>query len=269
MTKAKETNKTAKEALANDADLRRPDTDIPIDNDDLTPIEVKLNQSLTGLIGIAGNVQITPAERRRLQGARARRWGFIERTTEIAQSNLRYAPLDWNYAEMRTITDQVQKLRAMDITVDQISRIIKDLLLQTTNEAYRMALLYYGSVQNFARRHDQAAMELFSVLQEFFRNNGIRTTEKTPVVPKPLSKKQQLKDARAIIEGKKEGKMIIENEFPHVEGGSHEVIDDVHKPINAFVEAQESVICPQCHTQNFGHHKFCNECGAKLIIEEK
>jgi hypothetical protein len=78
MAKSKVTKEVPDAVSGEGVDLRRPDESIPIDNSELTPILQKLNQCLTALINIAGNVQLSPAERKRLQGARARRWGYID-----------------------------------------------------------------------------------------------------------------------------------------------------------------------------------------------
>jgi hypothetical protein len=45
---------------------------------------------------------------------------------------------------------------------------VKDLLLLTNNEANRMALLYYATVQSFARLHDKDAFVIYEKLKEFF-----------------------------------------------------------------------------------------------------
>jgi len=38
------------------------------------------------------------------------------------------------------------------------------------------------------------------------------------------------RDVRALLHGHKDGKVLIENEHPHMEGGKHTVIDETHKP---------------------------------------
>jgi len=37
---------------------------------------------------------------------------------------------------------------------------------------------------------------------------------------------------RALLHGRKDGKVLIENEHPHMEGGKHVVVDETHKPNN-------------------------------------
>jgi len=44
------------------------------------------------------------------------------------------------------------------------------------------------------------------------------------------------RDLKALLHGKKDGEIIIRNERPHLVGGKHEIIDDVHSGRTAVKE---------------------------------
>jgi hypothetical protein len=51
--------------------------------------------------------------------------------------------------------------------------------------------------------------------------------------------KKQLRDARRLIKGSHEGKIVIENIKPKLEGGVHKVIDEQIKETDKFKETIE------------------------------
>jgi hypothetical protein len=50
------------------------------------------------------------------------------------------------------------------------------------------------------------------------------------------------RDVRALLHGKKDGKVVIENETPHVVGGKHVVVDETHKDKANFRESESGTI---------------------------
>jgi hypothetical protein len=50
------------------------------------------------------------------------------------------------------------------------------------------------------------------------------------------------RDIKRLIHGKADGEIVIKNESPHVQGGLHEVIDNVHKGRTAFKGTAEGSI---------------------------
>jgi len=81
--------------------------------------------------------------------------------------------------------------------------------------------MYYNSVRDAARRNVPGAQELFNILELFFRRGRISDGE--PTEP------ELERDFRALLHGHKDGKIVIENERPHMEGGKHVVVDETHK----------------------------------------
>ena len=237
---------------------RRANNNLILNAESLDDVKGLISEALTLLRAITGNVSLTDRERQSLQGTRARRYGFIDRLADIAGDNMRYAPADWDVEELRNFVRQIERLRNIEAELMQLTRSIGDQLLLTNNEAYRMALLYYGSVRNFANMHDDGAKALFAMLREFFTSRRTRTSGME-------TKAHTKRDVNALLDGRRDGKIVIENESPHTTEGKHVVIDETHKhEMNNFKETVEGVICSECGTHNAAHAKFCINCGTKL-----
>ena len=150
-----------------------------------------------------------------------RRYGFLDKVSDIAEGNPEFVPPFMNTAELKKLIRQIELLRNISANLEQLLRMTNDELLLTGDEAFRIALMYYNSVRDAARRHVQGAESLFNILRLFF--NRRRTTSNEP------TEKELERDEKALLHGKKDGEIVIKNENPHTTGGVHEVIDDVHK----------------------------------------
>ena len=112
-----------------------------------------------------------------------------------------------------------------------MQRITDDVLLVSSNEAYQMALGYYNTVREAARRRQPGAQAVFNVLRLFF--NRPRRTGDEP------TEHEVERDVKALLHGKKDGEIVIKNERPHLVGGVHEVIDETHRNRVAVKETLE------------------------------
>ena len=99
---------------------------------------------------------------------------------------------------------------------------------------YTDALEYYSQVQDAARRRVDSAESLYNELNDFFRRGNYKGEEPT--------EKEVLRDAKALIKGKKDGEVIIKNVKPKTAGGKHEVIDETFKSNASFKETEEGSI---------------------------
>jgi hypothetical protein len=97
-----------------------------------------------------------------------------------------------------------------------------------------MALMYYNSVRELARRQVPGAQAVFRQLQPFFRRP--RRQKDEPTEP------EVERDVKALLLGKKDGKIVIENEKPRMTGGKHVVVDDMHKDKGAWKESESGEI---------------------------
>jgi len=164
---------------------------------------------------------LTTAERRRLQGSGVRRYGFIDKVSDVADVNPEFAPPFYDGTVLKTKIREIEILRNISAALEQMLRINNDVLLQVSDEAFQMALAYYNTVREAARRRQPGAQAVFNVLRLFFnrpRHTGDEPTEH-----------EVERDVKALLHGKKDGEIVIKNERPHLVGGVHEVIDETHR----------------------------------------
>ena len=126
----------------------------------------------------------------------------------------------------------IEYLRDLLALVLELSRLITNNLLVESDEAYRMALEYYNSVNRLARAGDAGAIAVFNMLEPFFKRP--RRTSQQP------TEHQLERDVRALLHGTKEGEIILKNTGAKVIEGERTVIDDVHKPVKAKFKETES-----------------------------
>jgi len=168
---------------------------------------------------------LTHTERRSLQGAGVRRYGLIDKTMDFADEFSSYAPSAFSLIDLKASKHTIEALRDIQVVVSEINRIVSDGLLIYGNEAWDQTLLFYTSVREQARRNVPGARELFERLNLLFRPRGRE---------KKITEPEIERDVKALLHGKKDGKIVIENERPHLEGGKHIVVDETNK--NKFNE---------------------------------
>ena len=112
---------------------------------------------------------LTNAGRRRKQGSGVRRYGFIDKTSDLAQQFPQYNPPLFNDDDLKEYLRDVEFLRNLLAMVNELARMISNALLVYGDEAYRLALRYYNSVRQLARESDPDAIAVFNMLQTFFR----------------------------------------------------------------------------------------------------
>ena len=169
---------------------------------------------------MSSNRGLTDAERRRLLGSGVRRYGFIDKVSDLAGVNSAFIPPFMDLEELKKLIRQIEDLRDIASILQQMVRINMDNLLVAGDEAFRIALMYYNSVRDLARRQVAGADALFKILQLFFRRR--RNTEEEP------TESELERDMRALLHGHKDGKIVIENERPVRSRGKRIVSDDTH-----------------------------------------
>jgi hypothetical protein len=207
-------------ASAPKASLSEADTKMLIPEEQLIEIRKQIQNAIELLQKYSDDSSLSLAERRRLRGSGVRRYGFLDKVSDIAEGNPEFVPLFMNTAELKKIIRQIELLRNVSANLEQLLRMTNDELLLTGDEAYRIALMYYNSVRDAARRRVQGAESLFNILRLFF--NRRRTTSSEP------TEKKLERDVKALLHGKKDGEIVIKNESPKTTGGVHEVFDDTH-----------------------------------------
>jgi hypothetical protein len=195
-----------------------------------------MNQFLDD-VGIDTN--LTGKERQRLFGVRNRKWGFVQNAWAVANENPDFLPPHFSmgrFEEHMRILEQVKNL--VDV-LDQFERTVTDYQLLTSDNAYRDALAIYGSLREQSNRNVAGATVLFDRLRQYFmlhRPFGASAEEHEATM------KEIERDFHSMIKGHKDGEINIKNEKPHVSGGVHEVIDNVHTGHNAMKGSVEEDI---------------------------
>jgi hypothetical protein len=175
---------------------------------------------------------LTTDQRRRLPGSGVRRYGFIDKTKDIADENPQFVPPFLDVEELKNLIRRIEELRNVNILLRQATRLNMDFLLTTGAEAFRLSLMYYNTLRDAARQRVPGAQEEFNVLQQFFRSPMRRHDEPT--------EQEVERDAKALLKGHKEGKIVIENIAPKTIEGKRTVIDETHKPTKTEWKETES-----------------------------
>jgi len=229
-----------KEPLSEKASAAAEANPKPIENPEVAPIG-SLEQLLADLHNILEVMRtdmmptaLTLAERRRLQGSGVRRYGFIDNASDVAEANPEFAPAFFTSAQLKNKIREIEVVRNISLTLQQMLRISDDLLLVLGDEAFQMALSYYNTVREAARRRQPGAMEIYRQMEPFFRRPRRPSDEPTEA--------EVLRDVKAGIHGTKDVDIRIENEKPEMVGGKHIVIDETHKPEGHWKATEEGEI---------------------------
>jgi len=189
-----------------------------------------INSTMDDFSDVADN-NLTSAQRRRKIGAGIRNYGFIEKVTDLAEASPQFTNF-FRPVDLRNAVRNLDACRDILVLLQSFSRIVSNTMLVYSNEAFTMSLIFYNTVKEMSRRGDPKAMELFRMLQPFFRRQGRPSAEPT--------EKELERDLHALIHGKKDGKIVVENITPAKAAGARKVVDDVYKGRAAVKESVEA-----------------------------
>jgi ribosomal protein L40E len=107
---------------------------------------------------------------------------------------------------------------------------------------------------------DGDARTMLNMLQPFFKPRNRRGAD-----AEQPSEKQIERDVRALLQGRKDGEILIKGKAKHRTAAEHTAVDDTHKPsAGAFKETVSGTFCTQCSTHNAEDAVFCRKCGTEL-----
>jgi len=175
--------------------------------------------------------QLSDADRRRLVGSGVRRYGFIDKMSDLMTVHTEFVPSFLDVEKFKKRMRMLEEVRNINSLIAQITRANGDVLLLLGDEAFREAMIFYGSVRDASLRRVQGARELFRIMQQFYRRQKSHGDEPT--------ESEVERDVRALLHNKKEGEIIIRNEKAHSEGGEHLVIDHTHSHHDALQHSKE------------------------------
>ncbi|MCL2119668.1 MAG: fibronectin type III domain-containing protein, partial [Planctomycetaceae bacterium] len=194
-----------------------------------------LFQKTSTLIPQLDHTVLTPSERRRLLGSGVRRYGYIDKVSDVAADYPQFWPAlvsgsDFSAGSsgaadfqdmLKVRLREIEAMRNLRVWLRMADRVVNDMLLLTSHEAFRMANTYYASVRAASRSNLMGARQVFELLQSFWRRPR-RTTEE-PTIP------EVERDMRALLRGTKDGEIIVRNESDRVVKGERVVIDNTEK----------------------------------------
>jgi hypothetical protein len=176
---------------------------------------------------------LTLVQRRRKIGAGIRNYGFIEKVADLAAANPQYAQF-FNVADLENAIKNIDVCRDLALALQSFVRMVSNTMLVYSDDAFTMALIFYNMVRSMSRRGDPIAMELFRTLSTFFRRTRRAAEEPTT--------KELERDIHALLHGKKDGKIVVENVSPVATKGVRKVVDDVHSGRALIKESAEAEI---------------------------
>jgi len=166
---------------------------------------------------------VTPSERRRFASMGIKRAGFVRKAFELWQINEQFAPGYITIDEMIELNESFDNYTKIVTTAQELIDLATDARIAYSSDLFRFALSFYDNVKQAATiSRMPEALAIYRTLNPFFRR-----TKNTATTGETLTEKQLVKDAKALIKGKKDGKMVLENEKPHIEKGKHIVIDEI------------------------------------------
>jgi hypothetical protein len=118
--------------------------------------------------------------------------------------------------------------------VTSVKEILWNVVLQASDILYTDALEYYSQVGDAAKRRIDPAETLYNDLKIHFKRESYKSDEPT--------EKQLKRDFNALEKGKKNGRLVIENEMPKTTGGKRKVIDETWKDDARFKGTEEGNI---------------------------
>jgi len=188
---------------------------------ELQQLKIDIQEAIVELDAFLPSVAMSDAERQRLLGSGVRRYGFIDKVSDFASANPGFIPPFMDVNTLKDLIRQIELLRDISIYLQQLLRTTRDNLLLTGDEAFRLALMYYNTVRDASRRRVPDAEVIFKALQLFFRRSRRPGDEPTETGVE--------RDLRAVLQGRKDGKILVESERPVTTGGKRVLVDETHR----------------------------------------
>ena len=201
----------------------------PADNSTATFLQTWLDElqimfdNFSEIVPELSNTVLDTTDRRRLLGSGVRRYGFIEKTVDVAGEFPQFWPSFVTDGEkLKELVHEIEVLRNLLVWFRYASRIVGDLLLVAGDDAFRLAGSYYATARDGARRQIPEAVQVFQMLQLFWRRRRRTSSSDEPTMH------ELERNFHGVLHGTKDGTVSAHHESPTSSGGVHEVIDNVH-----------------------------------------
>jgi len=194
---------------------RRPPDNPNMPQDMIENLNTYLNEGIYILEDYAAHLRAL--DRKRLNGVGIKKQGFIDRALALAEENPEFLPHYLTLEKFRDDDEYFIAFRALFDLNRQISELLWNVVIEASDIVYTDALEFYASVREAAKRRVDAAESIHSELARFFKRTGRNSEEPTA--------KQLKRDVNALLSGKRDGKIVIENVKPKAVAGKRKVVD--------------------------------------------
>jgi hypothetical protein len=205
------------------ASARNQPTNPALPADDITKIADAFTAIREMLEAAAVNLRAKDRERR--NGVGIKRQGFIERAFTLAADNVGFLPRYLTLEQFQQSFDYFISLRSLVDSCTQLREFIWNLVVEAADITFVDAGEFYKSVQEAARRRIDGAESIYNELHPFFKHKGGMTEDGEAAE----TKKKELRDFKALLNNKRDGKMVIENVKPKLSGGTRKIMDEQFK----------------------------------------
>ena len=165
------------------------------------------------------NTELNSTDRMRLNGSGVRRYGFIEKTLDVSGEYPQFWPAFGDGRdELTMMVREIEVLRNLLVWFRWGARVVQDLLLIAGDDAFRIAVSYYTTAREGAKRKNPEALQVFQMLQLFWKR-------RRSIVEEP-TEHELLRDAKALLHGRKDGTITVSNESDSVVKGKKVIIDN-------------------------------------------
>jgi hypothetical protein len=223
------TQKTGKDA----GFLRRPDPNLPPSVATINGITGDILNLMTTLSNYAANMRAL--DRQRHNGVGLRRLGFIEAAFRLSSKFPQYFPHWLSTPKFQADLDLFNAVRSLVEVCRSLEEKAWNINIEASDMVYTDALEYYSQVQDAARRRVDSAESIYNELNAFFKTHGNRHRDEP-------TEQEVERDVKALLKGKKDGKVVVENIKPKMTGGKHKVIDEKFTDSAEFKETEEGKI---------------------------
>jgi hypothetical protein len=212
-----ELTKELRDKLEGLKNVKRPEINNPIiDDSDLATLDMLLISAFYTIEEYAANLR--SLDRRRLNGIGNKTMGFLENAYDFAMENPFFLPQFLSEERFTRDYDYFKSVRALLELTDQIRELMWNITIQAADVAFTDALEFYNTVKEAGKRRVDGAETIYRKLEPFFHRNRPLSAEPT--------KKQEERDIKALLCGKRDGRIVIENVAPKVIAGTHKIIDE-------------------------------------------
>jgi hypothetical protein len=213
------TKASAKKTAAKPAP-KRPAVNPPMPDQTIETLTSDFNNIRRELENYAAHLRAL--DRKRLNGIGIKTQGFIERAYEYAAENPEFLPHYFSLEKFREDYAYFTAFRNLYDIDKQIQEILWNITIQAADMVYMDSLEFYALVREAAKRRVDASETIYKDLEQFFKKN--RTMSEGGLAEQ--TEKKTKRDVNALLHGKRNGKIVIENIKPKVTGGKHKIIDE-------------------------------------------